>query len=186
MVGSIAVPAVVAQAARTADPVLREARAPLDRIRSRVPGLSSNLMPRRDVFGRPVTTEGGLGPDIVSPIWTSTDRPDPTVDALLEVGAHVTAPAKKVAGRELTPAEYDQWQVLVGQTMKPQLDALVSVRDWKNIPADERKDMIDDTVRAARKTARKAFLSGNFGVGNIPPPPPGFTTVRLREKAGRS
>ncbi|MEG8026351.1 hypothetical protein QP162_21895 [Sphingomonas aurantiaca] len=62
--------------------------------------------------------------------------------------------------------------------MKPQLDALVSVRDWKNIPADERKDMIDDTVRAARKTARKAFLSGNFGDGNIPPPPPGFTAVK--------
>jgi len=176
MAGSIAVPALVAQAARTADPVLREARAPLDRIRSRVPGLSSGLYPRRDVFGRAITTEGGLGPDIISPIWASTDKPDATVNALLEVGAHVTAPGKKVAGRELTPAEYDQWQVIVGDTIKPELDALVSFPGWKQIPADERKDMIDDTVRKARKTAKATFLSGgNTAANALPPPPPGYT-----------
>ena len=176
MAGSIAVPALVAQAARTADPVLREARGPLDRIRSRVPGLSSKLYPRRDAFGRAITTEGGLGPDIISPIWASTDKPDATVNALLEVGAHVTAPGKKVAGRELTPAEYDQWQVLVGDTIKPELDALVSFPGWKQIPADERRDMIDDTVRKARKTAKATFLSGGNTVANaLPPPPPGYT-----------
>ena len=178
MAGSIAVPAIVAQAARTVDPVLREARAPLDRIRSRVPGLSSGLFPRRDAFGRAVTTEGGLGPDIVSPIWTSTDRPDPTVDALLEVGAHVTAPSKKIAGRELTPAEYDKWQVVVGQTIKPELDALVSFPGWKQIPADERKDMIDDTVRKARRVAKAEYLGRSANAGRIPPPPPGFAVVQ--------
>lgn len=178
MTGSIAVPAIVAQAARTADPVLREARAPLDRIRSRVPGLSSGLFPRRDAFGRAVTTEGGLGPDIVSPIWTSTNRPDPTVDALLEVGAHVTAPSKKIAGRELTPAEYDKWQVVVGQTIKPELDALVNVPGWKQIPADERKDMIDDTVRKARRAAKAEYLGRSANAGRIPPPPPGFAVVQ--------
>jgi hypothetical protein len=178
MAGSLAVPAVVAQAARYADPVLREARAPLDRIRSRVPGLSTSLYPRRNAFGRPITTEGGLGPDVISPIWSSTARPDRTVDALLDAGAHVTAPSRKVAGRELTPAEYDRWQQIVGGTVKPQLDALVGVTGWNALPVEDRKEMIDDVVRKARKEARKAFLGGGSARDAIPPPPPGFTVVQ--------
>lgn len=178
MAGSLAVPAVVAQAARYADPVLREARAPLDRIRSRVPGLSTSLYPRRDAFGRPITTEGGLGPDVISPIWSSTARPDRTVDALLDAGAHVTAPNRKVGGRELTPAEYDRWQQIVGGTVKPQLDALVGVSGWNALPVEDRKEMIDDVVSKARKEARKAFLGGGSAREAIPPPPPGFTVVQ--------
>lgn len=178
MAGSIAVPAIVAQAARTADPVLREARAPLDRIRSRVPGLSKKLLPRRDAFGRQIATDGGLGPDIISPIWASTERPDTTVDALLAVGAHVPAPSKKVGGRELSPAEYDRWQQIAGAAVKPQLDALVGVTGWNALPAEERKDMIDDVVSKARRQARKTFLGGATGQGSVPPPPPGFTVVQ--------
>jgi hypothetical protein len=99
------------------------------------------------------------------------------VDALLDAGAHVTAPSRKVAGRELTPAEYDRWQQIVGGTVKPQLDALVGVTGWNALPVEDRKDMIDDVVRKARKQARKAFLGGASARDAIPPPPPGFTVV---------
>jgi hypothetical protein len=59
MAGNVAVPAIVAQAAQAFDPILREARNPLDKIMSRVPGLSQGLAPRRNIFGRPIVNEEG-------------------------------------------------------------------------------------------------------------------------------
>lgn len=72
--GAIAVPAIVAQTNRIVDPITREARDPISRIRSRIPGKSTTLPTRRDVFGRPVLNAGGVGPDILSPIATSQGR----------------------------------------------------------------------------------------------------------------
>ena len=89
----------MAQTARLVDPIMREARGPLDRIRSRVPGLSSSLPPRRDVFGQPMVSEGGLGPDIIAPVYTSTDNADPTVAALLDAGTYIGMATRTIGGR---------------------------------------------------------------------------------------
>ncbi len=110
LAGSLATPALSAQLARVADPVLREAKEPLDRVRSRVPGLSTALLPKRDVFGRPVTSEGGLGPGIVSPVWVSTREGDPTVQNLPDAGARIIKPSKKIDDRDLASTEYDHYQ----------------------------------------------------------------------------
>jgi hypothetical protein len=51
---SFAAPGAMAAATRALDPYQREAMNILDRIRARVPGLSSGLTPRRDFWGRPL------------------------------------------------------------------------------------------------------------------------------------
>src|SRR3546814_14481858 len=77
---------------------------------SRMPGQSDNLLPKRDVWGQPITSEGGVGPDILSPIWTRTDRRDPVTEEALRVGATVTPPQKG----NLTPEQYDRLQEVAG------------------------------------------------------------------------
>ena len=67
--GAIAVPSLVAQIAKSNDPLLREARAPMDRIKSRIPGMSASLYPRRDVFGKAMTQQEAVAPDLVSPLY---------------------------------------------------------------------------------------------------------------------
>ncbi|MBB4155314.1 endonuclease YncB(thermonuclease family) [Sphingomonas jinjuensis] len=186
--GAVAVPALVAQVARTTDPVIREARAPMDRIRSRVPGLSDNLFPKRDVFGDPVESDGGVGPDIVSPIWKGTARNDKTIAALVDAGVTVSAPARfrKVDGKrvEWTPAEYDRLQVAVGDEAKHRLDALVKSDDWKKADDEDRQSMVRDEMKAAR-TAGKGLVEGGptqlvaksqakRPANDTPPLPPGY------------
>jgi len=160
--GAIAVPAVVAQVARTSDPIMREARGPLDRIQSRIPGMSQGLFPRRDVFGRPVQSQDAVGPDIVSPLWIGTGRKDPTIDALLDANATITPPQRtyKVGGKAVpwTPAQYDRLQELTGSIVKPELDALIRSGTWARADEDAKQKAVRDVVQDARKAAKAGVL----------------------------
>ena len=73
-----AVPRVVAQTKKTgvaglidADPVVRNARTAIDQIKSQIPGFSATLPPRRNVFGQVKVLDGAIGPDIISPAYSS-------------------------------------------------------------------------------------------------------------------
>ncbi|MET0240196.1 MAG: hypothetical protein ABW184_09900 [Sphingobium sp.] len=165
--GSVAVPAVAAQVARTVDPVLREARTPLDRIRSRIPFASRSLYPKRDVLGREIAGEGGLGPDIVTPIWQSTRNHNPTLNALVDAGLSISAPSRTFADPErpgkrlgLTTQQYDSYQALAGQIAEPLLEELVTGPDWPTMRADDREKGVSDIMRDARKAARESLQLG--------------------------
>jgi hypothetical protein len=58
LAGSI-VPAAVAQAANSMDPVAREVDSMLESIQSRIPGMREDLLPKRDIFGEPSRTRIG-------------------------------------------------------------------------------------------------------------------------------
>ena len=73
------VPAGVAMMARAMDPYALEADTMLERIRSRVPGLTKRLPVRRDLWGEPIAYRSGLGAiyDAVSPIYSRREKPRP-------------------------------------------------------------------------------------------------------------
>lgn len=70
------VPRVVAQGERLMDPTVRDARTILDQMVSQIPGLSSSLPPRRNIWGQAVIQDGAAGPDIISPVYTNTVGPN--------------------------------------------------------------------------------------------------------------
>ncbi|GFZ89559.1 MULTISPECIES: hypothetical protein [Sphingobium] len=166
--GSLAVPAGVAQLARTADPTLREADTILDAVRRRVPGMSQSLPVQRDVWGRPVTSEGGVGPDIVSPVWLSTRQGDPVNNALLN--ADVTVPS--FVRKDMTPEEYGRFREMAGATSYNDIAGLIGSPDWTAMPGDDQQEAVNKIVKAARKLAKENM---GVGAGSIPPPPPGFS-----------
>lgn len=177
LAGSIAVPAGVAQVARTVDPTLRDAQSILEAVKARVPGYSQTLEPRRDVWGQPITGEGGVGPDIVSPIWQSTRRNDPANNALIESGAHIGKPSKKVGEREMTPREYGAFQEASGSLGKMWIEDLVRSPEWKAMTGEDRQDAVREIMRKARKMT-KAEMFGGDNDNLPPPPPPGFVVAR--------
>lgn len=85
-------PRVVAQLKKTgvpglveADPFVRQTKTFLDQIKKNVPGWSETLPPRRNYFGQAVMLDGAVGPDIVSPLYSSAAAPPD--DRLIERGA---------------------------------------------------------------------------------------------------
>lgn len=194
LAGSIAVPTGVAQVARTIDPTQRDVQSIGDQIQSRIPGLSDNLPARRNVFGEPVTNEGGLGPDWTSPIWTSTARNDPVARELLSIEAGISPPSRRVGGRELSPREYERYAEAAGYNIRAFLDLAIRSSEWQDMNREERQEEVDEVTRQARAEARRALgltasrQSGGRQSGEalpplpegfeLPPLPPGFELER--------
>ncbi len=131
------VPTGVRQVTRTLDPTVRETKALtevdgiLNEVKAGVPGWSATLPPRRNLFGEPVLLSGGWGPDLISPIYSSTVKDDPVAAELVKQKVALTLPSPVMAGTppkdlrftperategiRLTPQEYDRLLVLTGQ-----------------------------------------------------------------------
>ena len=71
------VPRVLSQVERQIDPVVRQTRGLIDEALVQIPGFSSTLPPKRNLAGQSKVLGGALGPDILSPIYTSTVGPNP-------------------------------------------------------------------------------------------------------------
>lgn len=101
---------------RETDPVLREVSDIIDAFKARIPGYSTDLPPMRNIWGEKIILEGGLGPDMITPIYTSTVRPNPVADEIVRLGLRLEMPSKQIEGVHLTPEEYDTYVVLAGGT----------------------------------------------------------------------
>lgn len=121
------------QTARAVDPVLRSVNSILDAFKAKVPGYSDTLPPRRNLWGEPILLQGGVGPDMISPIYTSTVKDDPVAAELVRLGLGLEMPTKTINGVPLTPDEYDAYVVLQGakpiigdQTLRQRLTGLMA------------------------------------------------------------
>lgn len=191
LAGSLTVPTGVNQVTRIIDPVQRQTESVGEAIQNRIPGLSDNLLPRRDIWGRIITNEGGVGPDIVSPLWQSKALEDPVNSELLKLDYAPGYPSKKVGGQELSPEVYDRYQAEAGQLAHNRLTDLVTGQGWKQLDETQRTKLARKTVAEARRDVRAALFDDSSddqadlddddivgpspGPGGVPPPPPGFT-----------
>lgn len=156
LVGAATVPTGSAQIARTIDPTMREAPDIASYMSSRMPGQSDNLLPKRDVWGQPIVSEGGVGPDILSPIWISTDRNDPITKEALRVDATISKPQKG----DLTPEQYDRLQEVAGSVGRKWLGQLIASPEYQALDTESQADEIGDVMKRARKAAKAAVLTG--------------------------
>lgn len=152
------VPTGLAQIAQTQDPYLREARNILDTIKSRVPGLSQTLLPRRDVWGEPIELEGGLGPDLLSPIYESRLNNDPVNQTLLRLGVYPSRAPRKIRGVELTEEQYDDFARIAGRTTKMRLDAIVNLPGFESMPEFAQRELVTRTIDTAREASRSMMM----------------------------
>ena len=193
LAGSAAVPTGVAQVSRTIDPTFRDSTDSSEYIQSRIPGMSSKLDPRRDVWGRPIVGEGGLGPDLISPIWQSTARNDPITTEALRVGASVSPPRKQ----DVAPENWQAYQEQTGALARRWLGDLIRSPQYQALEEIDKAEEIRDLMADARRAVRKNLGDGepvparrelpmHDDEPDIPPPPPGFTAKRKRRSRSKA
>jgi endonuclease YncB( thermonuclease family) len=158
--GSIAVPTIVAQGARTLDPLQRDAKGFTQTFQSRIPLLSQSLPPRLDAWGRPVRNEGAIGPDTISPYRATQRRNDPLNNALLKAGAGINDPSRKVGGRRLSPDEFREYKATSGQILHGMLAPYVGTPEWSSLSAEEQRKVAQRAARDSRATARAGMFGG--------------------------
>jgi hypothetical protein len=152
------VPSIVAQEARNQDPYLREARTIVDAMKARVPGLSTTLLPRRDIWGEPIRREGGLGPDRLSPIYLTAIKSDFISREMLRLGVWKAQPSRTIRGVELTDEQYGKFQQISGRLTRQALSQIVGRPGWDQIPAFAQANIINRTFDRARESARTQMM----------------------------
>lgn len=159
LAGSV-VPSASAQLTRTIDPVLRDTRTALDRIKSRVPGYSEDVPARLNIWGEPIVLSGGLGPDIVSPLYSSYSKFDAATNELVRLELYPRLPQKMLEGEEIPQDEYWTYVRNAGRLAHPQVNALVTSPQWHtldNLPETQRsiiRQIIDENREVARTVLR--------------------------------
>lgn len=155
-------PNVLAQVTTTVDPVRREVNSVMDKIISRIPGMSDTLHPQLDLFGEPVSYSGGLGPDLVSPIYTQDESNDPVRLEIARLGLDLKKVPKNIDGHELNPDQYFEYQRLAGQGLHDAIKKVMrSNRYKKALDGDEsggRHEMIKKVIGNYKSRARKQMI----------------------------
>ncbi len=160
LVASFLIPNVVGGTARALDPVARKPETFSEEMQSRIPGMRDDLLPRRDVWGRPIKSQGGLGPDAFSPIWISKALNDPVNHELMQLDYAPGHPSKKVGGVELSPEQYDRYVAMAGEGAHKGLTALVGSPGWRAMDDVSKVKAARKTVASARVDARAKLFGG--------------------------
>lgn len=169
------VPAFVRNVESTIDPIPRETRSPtgdgvedftarmVNDVRSRIPGLSESLPPRRNLWGEPIDTSSGLGSafDFLSPIYSSLRKPDAVDAYILENRIKTSMPSRQVQGVPLNAEEYDRYVQLSGETAKRMLDQMFAAgahRTWTPGPEGSGANAILGAINTAKEQARAQLM----------------------------
>lgn len=178
------VPSIVAKSAQLEDPVQHQIYTMLDELKSRTPGVTNELAPKRDLWGKKMTYESGLGKpfDAFSPVYSKQPGDDPIDKELVRLDSNIQMPSAKVniggARVDLTqyPQAYSRYLELAGNALKnpawnmgakDYLNAVVSgqhpmsaVYNMRSDGPDGGKDVfIKDTVRQYRELAAKQIAT---------------------------
>jgi hypothetical protein len=186
MAGS-AVPSSIATIERTMSPEMSATYSSLDRIKSRIPGYSDTLPPRRNIFGEPVVLGGGIGPDIMSPVYTSTVKDDPIADEMVRQQVAVGMPRRQILGIELDAQQYDRYILLYSGieakvSLRDELKRTINSRSYKNGsdgPEGTKALMIKSVFTGYRDMAKAQLIAEDSRLANM------INEAKERERALR-
>jgi hypothetical protein len=165
LAASMATPTLSAQVAQALDPVFRDTNGEgyIEQIRkkieARIPGLSDNIIARRDILGEEIRNESNPVARLISPFDVSTDLHDPNAEAILESGARFSTPSRTLKGARLPDDMYDIYQSYAGQLTKQYISAARSDPEWQTMNKAAKAKAIEKAKNRARKDARSALLA---------------------------
>lgn len=88
------VPALVSAIDRAGDPYQREVYSMLDEFKSKIPGLSNSLPPRRNLWGEPIPSGHDPITNLISPVKMADEKHEPIDDEILKQGFNITMPER--------------------------------------------------------------------------------------------
>lgn len=156
------IPAASGQIARLADPYQRETRGDtfVDSLvrtaKSRIPGLSQTLLPRRDMFGEPITPDGPAASYINDPVAHTLDR----------LAINGIKYERKMNGIPLTVAQYDDFVRVAGRTARANLEHLILAPGFDKMSPGAQVASIHKVIAAGKKVGEDYVKKLAIGTDN--------------------
>lgn len=165
------VPSISAQLARVVDPVLRDVKPDAELegafrtiqgifnvIKSRIPGWSKTLPSQIDIWGDPIVFEGGLGPDIISPLYVKTWKEDALTQELLRLDVIPGGLRDNIGGAPLTREEFKNMSIIAGKTMRGLMENFVNNPGYKKLPDIGKESTLRVILQTSRDFARASMM----------------------------
>ena len=149
----------VAQVDRATDPYMRQARTVIDAIRAKVPTLSEQLFPKRDIWGEPMPNAEALGAKGLTAVYERRMSTDPVNIEMVRLGLGPAVLERKIRNIDLTDQEYDDFSRLAGRLAKQRLDALVSSETYGMFSDAQKALAITGMIESNREAARGYMMA---------------------------
>lgn len=152
------IPTGVADVSHQIDPVVRDTNSILEVVQSKIPFLSKNLPPARDLFGTSLTRESMSGITRVLPFAISSEKNNTVADELLRLGMNPGQPGKTLwKGQDMSTAEYDNFIKLEGSASKIILQQLIQTPAYQKLDNANKEKMINSVISSIRAEVKKSI-----------------------------
>ena len=157
MAGSI-IPNIIASTARATDDELKEISTLGESIRSRIPFISKQLPPRRNIWGEPIIkTATGLEA-FLSPVQVSKESESDVDRELARLELSLSMPRNQMTHRgekiELDPKVYDKYVESVGKELKTILTNRIKSPVYKKLTDEKKAENIENFYSRVKKKHR--------------------------------
>ncbi len=105
-----------------------------------------------------MTNEGSLGPDLISPIYATSEKDNPIAQAMIDADYFPGMPRRTIGKHELTPEQYDRYAEISGKRAVQLLQNRVTAPNWKGLGRDRQEKIIKKGFDDAREFARKKMM----------------------------
>ena len=170
LAGSI-VPTLVADIARATDSTERRSKGPLERMKSRVPGLRETLEPKLDMFGQDLPRYGGnILESMADPTRPVKVRQDVVVDELRrlwdkDIKVSPTTLGNKAGYEVLSDHENTLLWRRAGELTYDGLLRLIQTERYKRLTNERKGEEIEKIVQQARDIARAEMTVAKMEAG---------------------
>lgn len=148
----------MSQMDRAMDPYSRQAKTVVDAMKAKIPGLSLDLLPKRDIWGEEVPNPQTVGPAALSAIYAHKMSTDPVELAMFDLGIYPGQLRPVIRNVDLTPEEHDNYTRIAGRMTKMRLDRIVGSQQFQQWPRHVQSTVIQETVRQSREAARGLMM----------------------------
>ena len=144
------------------DPLIRDSQSFMDAFYNRIPGLSTELPARRNVFGEERKFPQGAAPEFLgtlgktfSPVAKSTITNDVVFNELANLKITPPTPKRTIGGVDLTPKQYESLLMeMIPLQTKAKLEFLIMSADYQSLLPLQKTDMIKTIIQNDQKAAR--------------------------------
>ena len=147
---------------KNSDPLIRDSQSVMDAFYNRIPGLSTELPARRNVFGEERRFQEGAAPKFLgnigktfSPVAKSTITNDVVFNELVDLKITPSTPKRTIGGVDLTPKQYESLLMeMIPLQTKAKLEFLIKSPDYQALLPLQKTDMIKTIIQNDQKAAR--------------------------------
>ncbi len=147
------------------DPTLRDADGILQAMKARIPGYSADLPARLNMWGEEIVLEGGLGPDIMSPIYISHGKESPVSQEIFDQQLSMSMPSRSLKGVRMSSQEYHDFVKLANSTgIRDALESIIQGADYERLtdgPEGQKATVLRSMINQSRSFARATIQEGD-------------------------